>query len=333
VTEEDKGPVTIRRLAESVCAPMAMKAAMQVELFTPLADGAMTADELAGALNLKPDRLGLLLYALVAAGLLTEQDGRFANTAEADRFLVRGRPGYMGSQHFLYDQLWAGALGTGDSLQSGSPGAKHDFASMSADDLEEFYRGTHSGALAAGHGLAEMADLSAARRLVDVGGGSGGVSIGLCRAYPELRATVAEFEAVVPITRSIIAQEGMADRVEAVAADAVARRLDGDAVYDVAVLRNLIQVLSADQASSALAHIAPAMKPGGVIYIWGWMLDDSRLAPEESVLHNVVFINLYDHGQAHTEGEHRQWLAAAGFADIERRVLPGGFSLMSARKT
>ncbi len=46
----------------------------------------------------------------------------------------------------------------------------------------------------------------------------------------------------------------------------------------------------------------------------------------------MAFLNLYDHGQAYTESEHRQWLADAGFVDVSRRTLPGGFSLMSARK-
>lgn len=328
---ENIQPVTIRRLAEAVYPSMALKAGMQLGLFTPLKDGPMSGDALAAALGLgNADRLKLLLYALVASGLLTEEAGIFANTPEAGRFLVRGVAGYMGDQHHLYDELWRGALGTGDSIQSGIPGAKHDFSTMTGESLGEFYRGTHPGALAAGRSLARLVDLSSARHLVDVGGGSGGVSIGLCEAYPDLRATIAEFDAVVPVTRAIIGQEDMGGRVDVVAADAVSRDLDGQ--YDAAILRNLIQVLSAEQAAGAIAHIAPAIKPGGVIMVWGWMIDDTRCTPLESVLHNMVFLNLYDHGQAYTEGEHRGWLTAAGFVDIDRKVLPGGFSLMTGRK-
>ena len=40
-------------------------------------------------------RLSPLLFAMVTAGLLTVKEGVFANTGEADRFLVRGRPQYM----------------------------------------------------------------------------------------------------------------------------------------------------------------------------------------------------------------------------------------------
>lgn len=327
---EDIQPVTIRSLAEGVYAPMAMKAAMQLDLFSPLKDGPMTGEALAELLDIKPARFKLLLYALVAAGLLTVDDGRFANTPEADRYLVRGVSGFLGNQHHLYDELWGGMLGTGDSLRSGVPGAKHDFSAMSEASLGDFYRGAHPGALSAGRTLAGLADFSDVGHLIDVGGGSGGVSIGLCENYPDLRATIAEFDAVVPVTRSIIAEEGMADRIEVIAANVVASELQGE--YDAAILRNLIQVLSAEDATAALSHIAPPIKPGGAIHVWGWMIDDSRVTPADSVLHNVAFLNLYDHGQAYSEGEHRDWLSAAGFVDMERKILPGGFSLMSGRK-
>ena len=65
---------------------MAMLAGMQLELFTPLQYGPLTAAELAEALGVGPERLRLLLFALVAAGLLSEDDEHFANTAEAQKF-------------------------------------------------------------------------------------------------------------------------------------------------------------------------------------------------------------------------------------------------------
>jgi hypothetical protein len=42
----------------------------------------------------------------------------------------------------------------------------------------------------------------------------------------------------------------------------------------------------------------------------------------------------YDEGRAYTEGEHRTWLAEAGFSDVEVQwgAAPGGASLITARK-
>lgn len=323
-------PDTIQYLANVIYEPMALKAGMRLGLFTPLKDGPMTAEALAAETGANPDRLALLLYALVAIGLLTEAGGEFANSAESDRYLVKGLPTYMGSQHFLYDELWEAAMMSADTLLEGAPKSKHDFARMTEDELAGFYRGTHSGALAAGRRLAELVDLSAARRLVDVGGGSGGVAMGLCETNPELHATIAEFASVTPITRSIVAEAGMDSRIDVIDADIVAEPPEG--AYDAAVLRNLIQVLSAPEAAATIAHVGQAVEPGGRIHIWGWMLDNSRHTPRDSALHNLVFLNMYDHGQAYSEAEHFGWLDAAGFVAPERRVLPGGFGLISARK-
>ena len=49
-------------------------------------------------------------------------------------------------------------------------------------------------------------------------------------------------------------------------------------------------------------------------------------------MRNLVYLNIYDEGQAYTESEHRQWLKDAGFDDFERKTLRDGFSVVRARK-
>src|SRR5262245_10814329 len=92
-------PTTIQHLATAVYPSFAMLAGMQLDVFTPLKDGPMTAAQLADLLGVNTDKLSRLLYALVAADLLTVVGDRFANTAEAARFLVRGQPTYLGGRH------------------------------------------------------------------------------------------------------------------------------------------------------------------------------------------------------------------------------------------
>ncbi len=94
-------PDTINALRFGADASFAMLAGMQLEIFTPLSNGPLGAEQIADAIGVAPTRLPLLLYALVAAGLLTEQDGQFANTPEAQYFLVKDTPSYMGNIHAL----------------------------------------------------------------------------------------------------------------------------------------------------------------------------------------------------------------------------------------
>jgi len=129
-------PATILRHAYGIYPPLAILAGMQLDLFTPLKDGPMTAAALAKALSLPTDKLRPLLYALVHAELLTLVEGnRFAITPEADVYLVRDREAYLGSAHELYSDLWGAALTAGLSIRASRPQVKHDFTEMSEEKL------------------------------------------------------------------------------------------------------------------------------------------------------------------------------------------------------
>lgn len=120
-------PTTIQRLQDAVTPALALLAGMQLDLFTPLADGELTAHELADRLGVDANRLSRLLYALAATGLLTVDEGRFRNSREAAEFLVAGRPRYMGGSHELLAKLWEANLHTAESVRMGRPAAEHDW--------------------------------------------------------------------------------------------------------------------------------------------------------------------------------------------------------------
>jgi methylase of polypeptide subunit release factors len=61
---------------------------------------------------------------------------------------------------------------------------------MPEDELEEFMDGMYS--LDDGTWFARNYDFSSCQTVLDVGGGSGGVAIGLAEALPHLQVTVAE---------------------------------------------------------------------------------------------------------------------------------------------
>jgi SAM-dependent methyltransferase len=325
-------PAAIFRHAFGVYPSMAMLAGMQLDVFTPLKDGAMTEAALAHAVGVHPRKLRPLLYALVCADLLRIEGDRFANTPEADVYLVRGRPTYMGSNHELYSDLWSAALKTGASIRNGTPQVKHDFTTMSDAELAAFFRGLHAGALATGRQLTTTFGFEAFRSLLDVGGGSGGAAIAACQSCPNLSATIVELPRVAPIAQAFVKEAGLGERITVLTGNVLERPPGGH--FDAAILRNLIQVLGPEDARRALRHVGAALDPGGLLLIIGHVLEDSRLGPAPAVGLNLTFVSIYDEGQAYTEQEHRAWLADAGFAEIEMQygAAPGGASILVADK-
>ncbi len=201
---------------------------------------------------------------------------------------------------------------------------------MKPEEAAAFFAGMFKRAVDVGLDLARRFDFTGCRSVLDAGGGSGGVAAGLCRALPELLVTVADLPPVLPIARARIEESGLSERVQVLEADVLADPPPG--LYDAAVVRSLLQVMSAPDAGRALANIAAAVKPGGPVYVLGRILDDSGQSPEESVLFNLVFISLYQDGRAYTEGQYREWFRGAGIRSVQRISLAGGHSIVWGRK-
>jgi predicted O-methyltransferase YrrM len=299
-------PFTIERLAMAVYPSFAMLAGMELDVFTTLKDGPLTAAQVANRLGVDPVRVKPLLYALAASGLLRVDGDRFDNTPEASQFLVRGRPEYIGMRHQAYRRRWQTVLRAADSIRTGVSEAPRVYAEMSREQRESYYLGLHTEALAAGRYLAAHEDFSQYRRLVDVGGGSGGVAIALAQAWPQLSATIVDLPATTPIAQRNIEEAGLSDRVRVISADIVRDSLIGS--YDVAVLRGVLVVLSREDVRSVLSNVNRVLESGAAIYVIGWILDDSRVAPVDLATYNLQFSTALDHGGVYTEGEIRGWL-------------------------
>jgi SAM-dependent methyltransferase len=251
----------------------------------------------------------------VVVGLLTVEDGLFANTAEAARYLVRGRPHYQGHRTKYWSAAWNAALVIADSIRTGKPQAEHDYATMPEEELEEFLHGLYPWSYDSGTWLAQNYDFASCRTVLDAGGGSGGLSIALVEALPYLRVMVVDLPSVVPITRRFVERAGMSGRVQAEAVDLVREPLTGS--FDAAVLRSFVQVMSLEEAGRALLNIYRVLEPGSTIYIWDRPLDDSRLTPPDLAVFNSVFVALYARGQKYTVQEYRDLLTETGFRDFQ----------------
>ena len=120
--------------------------AVELGVFSELADGPLQGEELAARIGLHPRAWPDFLDALVALGMLTREDGAYGNTPETAAFLDRAKPSYIGGMLEMANArlypFWGSLT---EALRSGSPQneAKHggDFFSelySDRDRLEQF---------------------------------------------------------------------------------------------------------------------------------------------------------------------------------------------------
>ena len=182
-------PDYIMQIGMGFWASKALLSAVELGVFTCLADGPMTGHEIEPVLGLNPRGTHDFLDALVALGLLARDGdgatGQYRNTAETAALLDRKSPQYIGgilemANARLY-RFWADltpALKTGKPQNEVKHSGRSMFDELYADPqrLEQFMDAM-AGISAANFAiLAETFDFSPYGTLADIGGASGQLS-------------------------------------------------------------------------------------------------------------------------------------------------------------
>src|SRR5262245_52579188 len=181
-------PAPLLELATGFERSKALFALIQLEIPTLLAEGPRTPASIAATIGADTLAIGRLLGVGVELGLLVRVGDQFSNTPVANEFLVRGAPSYLGDallryERVSYSEAWAQFAGRLCEWRRGGSGLSLEGAPVGAE-----IEGQHRLALLAGEALARTYDLSSHRRLLDLGGGTGAMSIALCQRYSGLDA-------------------------------------------------------------------------------------------------------------------------------------------------
>jgi SAM-dependent methyltransferase len=320
----------ISRIGYGFMASQALFAALDLDVFGRLADGPKNLETLAGESGVAPHRLVALLSACVGLGLLSLQDGRYANAPAAATYLVRSAPMYFGD-YFRF-QISRQIYPTLQHLDMALAGERVDFYGKMRDPEEarQFSIAQHSGSLGPAHVVAGLVDLSGCRTLLDVGGGSGAFSIALCRRHPELHATIVDFPTVRPTAEDMVSRAGLHDRIRFVEGDALATTWPPD--QDAVLMSYLLSAVAARRVGELLERARKSLRPGGRLMLHDFMLDDDRAGPAVAALWLLNAITIDPDVASLTPGWLTEQVGGAGFAEIDVHHVIGGITrLLLAR--
>ena len=319
-------PAADRRALSTVAygfiASKALFAALEIDLFTLLADGGRRADELAECAGIAENRMRTLLHALAALGLVVREGDGYSNAPASGRYLVRGNGAELGEYYRLQigRQIYP-ALVHLDAGMAGIGGAFDTLAGLMADPVQArtFTDAQHAGSLAAARVLASRLDLGGARSLLDVGGGSGAFSIALCAANPRLRATVLDLPAVLAVADGERAAAGLSDRISLLPGDATSAEWPRG--QDVVLMSYLLSALDATQIDVVLATAAACLDAGGRLVVHDFVLDDDGDGPPFAALWFLQYLAYNPRGVSFSAADLCRRLADHGFVDPSVEVL------------
>ncbi|MFO7757257.1 MAG: methyltransferase [Roseovarius sp.] len=319
LTEADE----ISQIAFGFMGSKALFAALELEIFTHLAGGAKTARELAIAANLHEDRATTLLTALAGMGLVSVKDTTFANAPAAQAFLVSGAKydfsDYLrlqvGRQMYPLMEQLEGAL-TGD-MDAAATGSYADWFS-DPDEARLYSESQHSGSLGPARQLAKSLDLTGKRTLLDVGGGTAAFDITLCRANPDLTATVIEFPNVAALGRKYVETAGLSDRITYRDGNALEAAWPGG--QDVVLMSYLFSGIPGDTHDRLIAQAFDILNPGGLVLIHDFIVEEDRTGPMLAALWQLQHTAFTPEARSLDAGGLQTSLSVAGFVDV--RIAP-----------
>lgn len=282
-----------------------------------LADGPLTASELASLVKADPRNLARVLRLAAYAGLVEEESGgrfRLTNAGEPLRSDVVDSVlphAIMTGQEF-YD-AWGHLL---HSVKTGESAFDHVYGAQFFDYLAENpdSQATFDAAMAVGTAdlfgrpLAEAYDFSSLQRIVDVGGGNGSVSAAILQLHPHLEAVIYDQPQVLPAADAYLKKQGVRDRCRLVEGNFFESIPEGGDAY---LLSNIVHDWEDDRATKILRNCRRAMQPSARLLLLEMVMPPHG-QPSSAALYDVNMMVLL-HGQERTEGEYRTLLAAAGF--------------------
>jgi len=314
--------------------------ALEFDLFTHLANALGTLPQVAQALGLAERAAQRLLHACAALGLVRLTEGTYQNVPLTDKYLVRGRPTYIGSYVQLFDTLGYHRWGQmSQALRHNAPVEALDhpyrYLDDDADDTRDFLSAQHDGSSSLGYALARRFDFSPLQCLLDLGGGAGTYTVEILRRHPHMRAILVDFPHVCRIAAHTLQDAGLADRVQMAPGDyerdALAA-LAGPAGVDVVLWSGNLHASSPDRCRHILHQLRALLPAHGAVLIHDYLLDDAGTGPLIPALLALHLTLVSEQGQVYGSAELRELLTQAGFAEVQiESFLPGHSGLVIAR--
>ena len=266
------------------------KAALELDLFTHLADEAKDTDTIAAGVGAIPPRLVMLLEALRQIGITTEECGKWSLTPFAKTTFLPNSDlpnlcmvPLAKAMAQLSDNFY---LKIADAVRGKVAfKAEVSYPPITREEnlyFEEIHRSNAHFAIKL---LLEEARLATAKSLVDVGGGIGDISAALLKKFPQLDSTILNLPGAVELVNENAAEKGVGDRLRGVAVDIYKEAYPtADAVMFCRILYSANEQLTTILCTKAF----DALTPGGKVLILDMIIDNPEKPNFDYLSHYIL---------------------------------------------
>lgn len=303
----------------------ALKTAIELDIFTAIADGADRVNAIAPRAKAAERGVRILCDYLTIQGFLTKNGDRFALTQESSIFLNRHSPAYLGTlADFLvskrhkrdFDALTDSVRKGGTSVAQGDNTKPND---------EEWVTFARTMAPLTTVSAGFIADLAGAKqgktcKVLDIAAGHGMFGITIAKQNPNAEITATDWASVLAVAKENAEAAGVADRVAFRPGSAFEVDL-GDG-YDIALLTNIFHHFDMPTCEKLMRLVHTVLKPGGKAITLEFVPNEDRITPPMAAAFSLIMLAETDAGDAYTFSQYEKMFGNAGFLKTTLHPVP-----------
>jgi hypothetical protein len=303
----------------------ALRAAIELDLFTVVAAGQRTATQIAGACQASPRGVRILADYLTILGFLRKHDDQYELTPDSEVFLNRQSPAYLGGalDFLLTAELRECFQHLTVAVRRGGT-AVSDEGTVSPDNpiWVAFARAMAPLMQLPARLLADLVggDTQQPLRVLDVAAGHGLFGITIAERYPQARVTALDWPKVLAVAAENARRAGVAARHALLPGSAF--DTDWGGPYDVVLLTNFLHHFDAPTCQQLAAKAHEALAAGGRALTLEFIPEPDRITPPSTAIFALAMLATTARGDAYTFAEYEQIFARAGFRRSEFHALP-----------
>ncbi|MEO8650546.1 MAG: class I SAM-dependent methyltransferase [Acidobacteriota bacterium] len=314
----------------------AYKTAVELELFTKIAEGNTTTAAIAGACGAAERGIRILADTMTVVGLLTKSGSDYALTETAAAFLDKKNPMYLGScvefimsegQRRGFDDL-TNAVRNGGSQVKGEASMDPDspmWVSFAKAMMPMMYPSAQ--AIAGNLGF----DKDKKLKVLDIAAGHGLFGIVVAQHYPNAEIYAVDWASVLTVATENADRMGVGDRHHLIAGNAF--DVDFGTDYDIVLVTNFLHHFDADTCTKFMQKVNGSLNADGKAITLEFIPNDDRVSPPAEALFSLVMLAATPAGDAYTYAELKKICEDAGFSRNEHvPLLPSPQHLVISTK-
>jgi SAM-dependent methyltransferase len=308
----------------------AIKAAIELDVFTALADAPATAETIAQHANAAVRGIRILCDYLTVLGLITKSGDRYALTRDSAIFLNRKSPAYAGGTlEFMLSEPVRGAFDTlTEAVRKGGTASSRDGSTAPEHSMWiPFARSMGPLMTRAAAGLADLIPLDVNRpsRVLDISASHGAWGLAFAKKYPQAQVVAVDWQPVLEVASENARAAGLADRFNTMAGSAFDVPLENN--YDLVLVPNFLHHFNPADCVRFLKRAHEALRAGGRIAVVEFVPNEDRVTPHGAAAFSLIMLASTPEGDAYTAAEYSTMLAQTGFSEPTLHNLPASMNV------